>query len=348
MIDEVTRTFPAGAVRVRSETAELAARVASTELVGLVGVPARALSELAAQAYPLQFTVDADGYVPHPVRATIPAHPAQGAVPAFPERFDPLSLNPIELHRLPTAIRAFAFDSSHAALANIAVTMPSLRRSLTSPDVPARIAAIQPPLHAARDTAASTVQACAINPVAGSGRALSAPIPAGALSLHLDDVAGIAPGLVLQIDAANPERSEYATVASVAAGASGGEVKVSHPLHWLHARGATVRRVTVQLQQQPTSLADRAIRGDGCIFVNNLGPLQAAVAVSISGGGDPVAEIHRVRLFATSTDANGAFTLPPISRVGRVTLRFATANGPEDAQVIPDYHAPETHLDIVV
>jgi hypothetical protein len=116
----------------------------------------------------------------------------------------------------------------------------------------------------------------------------------------------------------------------------------------VHRHGAAAHKVEFQQVGLPTPLASDAIAGDTCIFPGAAGSLGAAPLAAIQGGGLPT-EYHAVNYFTATSNAEGSFRLPPISRVAQCQFRVHDGAHPDlvNVRFSPDYTRPESRLDFV-
>jgi len=282
----------------------------------------------------------------------------------FPSAFVPVDLGPLDLHRLPTVISGRVVDSTGPAPTNVVnatISMTSLWRVLppaflaVAPD-PVRIVSLAPALYFRRTAAASTMATLTLQPVLGQDKRLLFDTPRGSDQVRLSDSVGLNPGDRLAIDFAEAERTEYMTVQGLAGTVPPDQprsITLSYPLTFPHRPQAPVRKVTPQGVGVNTPFLDDAIAGDSCVFLQTLANLPPALpvpppqAVVISGGPVPD-EFHMVSQFATTSDLNGFFRLPPMSRVAQIILHAdGGALGGLDTTVAPDYAGPAFRTDFV-
>jgi hypothetical protein len=107
-----------------------------------------------------------------------------------------------------------------------------------------------------------------------------------------------------------------------------------------------VVRVNPQPAGNANNLTRDAIVGDQTIFLDALTDITEST-VEITGAG--VAEYHRVHLYSVLSDAEGFFSLPPISRVAMMQLHASHA-GPSldvDINFSPDYEQFGNRIDLI-
>ena len=112
-----------------------------------------------------------------------------------------------------------------------------------------------------------------------------------------------------------------------------------------HRAGALVQRTTPQPLGGNRAFAIDAIPGDSTVFLASLGGLAAGVVVRVADGLAP-SEYHDLRLFSTTSDTDGYYRLPPISRVAQLQLRADSGTlTPVTTEFRPDYRLRENRLD---
>lgn len=166
---------------------------------------------------------------------------------------------------------------------------------------------------------------------------------AGDTVLRLSDRQGLVVNRVLAIEPGDPEREEYILIAAIDTGAAAdlpAEVTLAHPLARAHDAGATVQRTTFAAPGPANAITRAARRGDLSLFANGLnGIAPANLVIEVTGGGAP-AEYHGIAPWRTTSDAEGAFRLPPIHRVAHLRLRASGGGQPVPAEIIVSLTSP--------
>ena len=90
--------------------------------------------------------------------------------------------------------------------------------------------------------------------------------------------------------------------------------------------------------------ATDAIAGDTTIFVNSLAGLITANQVEVSGGA-PVNEYHNLQRYHATSNADGYYRLPLLSRVAQVRLEASDGVHTVTLDYRPDYTNRENRLD---
>ncbi|HEX2093624.1 MAG TPA: hypothetical protein VHG28_14555 [Longimicrobiaceae bacterium] len=348
-VDELTGEAPRVPVRISTPVAGLSPRAAAGGLVALSGIPSEVFPKLNVQGYTVPFSVSADGYLPVPGTAAVPLD-AQ-----FPDRFVPVRLPDVALHREPVWISGQVTEGTNGgsvpvAGATVEVTeiwpvLPPADGSVP-PEAPSLVS-LHPPLYTARPAAAGRLRRRNVTEVAGQDKSTLADADPGATGLDVSDRVGLAVGSHLLIDT-DPAIQELATVTALdpADGSSlPAQLVFAHPLAFRHRRGSRVRRVTLQPPGAQKPFARPALAGDTCVYLNNLTGLAAAQVVEVSGGG-PAAEFHRLGRFTVLTDAQGRYRFPPLARAAQLTVRATGGGDTREVTFVPDYTRRENRLDI--
>ena len=185
--------------------------------------------------------------------------------------------------------------------------------------------------------------------------------PKGGNSMRLANPGSLLPNDLLSVDASEPDLTEHMGVATVTSGATAGQplkITLRHPLAYQHRRDALVRRVVLQpsginnLLDQDLNVSDpNANAQDVCVLLNSSNDLdqpagQAFVAEITSG---PTVEYHRFKTFSVTSDAQGFFRLPQLSRVAQleITADRGAGNPLISSVFSPDYTNPANRVDFV-
>jgi hypothetical protein len=140
----------------------------------------------------------------------------------------------------------------------------------------------------------------------------------GTLFTQFDSVAGMNPGDVVVFAASEPERTEFATVASIA----GTTVTWTRPLGRTHRKSVIANRVSQGALGPVKTVKFGAMAGDPTILMPNVTGLTAGNQVRIEAPGEPPS-YHTISLLTAQTDAVGVFAIGPLGRAGAFTIRFA-------------------------
>lgn len=351
LIDEITGGPPLGPVTVRVDRGPegLRGHVSAGGRVGAVGVPQR-LFPLPATLFDFELTVEAEGFLPlhRTVQLTTDA--------AFPDVFVPVDLNLPDLHRAPLPIRGRVTKRTlggtvpvAGATVRIDRVWPARPSSAMPGEIPDCIS-VQPSLFMDL-TVAGQVRAVTFNPAVGTFTLLE-PSGAGQQELRLSNRVGLGPGSILSVDTTRDDRLEFNSIVALSnASVSDQEpatATLERPLAFSHPRETQVDLLTVAGTGTANALRRPALTGDSCLFLNGLAGLSAASRVEIDDGTGTV-DYHVMRSYEATTDPDGDFALPSISRLARIVL-FADDGGGLTASV-PfdlDYRAQENLVHMTV
>jgi hypothetical protein len=354
-LDELSGEPPRVPVRITSPVAGLTSRNGPGGLVGLLGCPIGHFPALDAQDYTIPFTLQAEGYLPLDVEATL------SQLPDFPDDFVPARLGDLPLHREPVLIGGSVLrrvNGRPVPVAGATVEITEIWPTLPPPDgsVPPQspaLVALRPPLHSSRTVGAGPaggrLRRREMVPVPGEDKNLLDEAPAGALRLRCSDRVGLATGAILLVDG-DPSIEELVEIDSLNATAPAelpAEVRLTHPLAYRHRAGTRVRRVSPQAPSTFRQFTRDAIAGDGCVFLSSLAGLLGSAVVEVSGGGAP-AEFRWMNRFVATSDAEGRYAFPPLSRVAQITVEASAGGDTTDPhEFVPDYTRRENRLDVV-
>jgi hypothetical protein len=112
-----------------------------------------------------------------------------------------------------------------------------------------------------------------------------------------------------------------------------------------------VKQVVPQPLGASRQLTVDAMVGDTCVFLDALTGLAAAQEVQITGPPGPD-EYHKLRNFSVTSDADGYYRLPPLSRVAQLEMHAAKTLGVQTFTTTitfrPDYRQRENRLDLTL
>ncbi len=280
----------------------------------------------------------------------------------------------VELHRAPIAVSGRILKRTGAViapLANATVRISKLWRQAPpagatvppEPPVPGGpvpvnpwpppIAVIRPPCYADVSTAASVE--FEDRPIDGamSAKTLLDDVPAGAIQIRCSDAVNLNVNDVLAIDADDDGRREiFDVVALELAGtpADWATVTISQPLALSHAAGRMVRRLGAAAAGAPVALNYAALAGDGALLFDTTG-ITGSHQVRVVDPGPPIIHsYHRLDILATTSDADGFYRLPPLSRAGKVEVAAKDSGSAahNEIELVPDYTVTFNPLDVLV
>jgi len=354
VLDELTGVPPRGDLSIQSEYPGLMPRVATDGLLGLVGIPLHAFPNLDMQSYKVELTIRAQGYIPHHEEVDI------AIAATFPDGFAPTNLN-LQLRREPIIIRGrtvVASGNTTTPLAGMNVKVTGIWRTIppgnivVAPDAPLLLS-LRPPLYRTRPLAAGVLRGREMVPVLGKDKHLLEDVLAGDTLLRLSDSLSLSAGDIIAVDAADAERREFLTAQVIEGFGAPAEqavrVTLAHPLAYTHRGGALVRRVIPQAAGLNNQFSSEPISGDTCVFLNSMNDLSLANVVEIVGGVGLADEYHAISRFETTSDADGYYRLPALSRVAQLEIQVDDGGlHPTILRtLIPNYDERENRLDFI-
>ena len=343
---------PAGAAFQRPAARQnVYSRVASGGLVGLAGVPTTVFPRLGLQPYEVGLTIRAEGYVPARVIGAVDQQVN------FPAAFAMESIGDVALHRTPVVLRGRVVRrtaSGTVAVPGATVRVTGIWRTLPTasvvvPAAPPNLVSVAPVLYAHRTSATGTLRSVTITPTVGDDKQLLAPAHAGSTAVRVSNRQNLSVGDVVAIDEVDAERREHLVIAAIDGATSPAQaatLTLAYPLAVSHARGCTVRTATVSAPGPARALAIDAIAGDTTLLCASVAGLSAPTFVEIDAGGGSEKEYHWLRPYIVTSDANGDYQLPPMSRVAQITVEAHHPPDPAVSRTVaPLYPAREQYLD---
>lgn len=355
-IDEITQLGPDLQYTIRTEATGLTPRVSRDGFMGLVGIPARLYPMLATQPVTIAWTLATPGYLPRELSVTL------GPLPGFPDQFTPAQpvdagvAGAVMLHRDPIVLRGrvvqlvvhqldpVPLPGVQVAIAGVWWTFPPAHVDPTTVMQPPNLVALQPGLYASRATGTDSLIDCAMTHVAGQDKTLVASVARGAKTVLISDQIGVPAGTVLAFDPGVPDRTEYIAVTSITGAATPNQpatATLAHRLQVDHDPGAAVWVVTPAPAGTSYAFARDGVRSDAVAFLAGVTGVTAGV-VQI-GGGTAAVEYQTASLYTATTDSDGYYRLPPLSRVASLKLQTPALS----LVTSPDYGRYENLVDVV-
>jgi hypothetical protein len=340
VIDELTGQAPASTITVEAEGTGFTPRVASGGLVGLTGIP--------SQVFPpdvVRLTIRAAGYLPRT---------------RLVQLMQMTEL--IALHREPTVItgrtvRANGNTTTPLAGATVRVTGIWRTPPPANMDVPAdppNLVSLRPPLYADRAVVTGHLQPRDLTPTVGDDKFLLEDILAGANPIRLSNRQNLAPGDMLLIDADQPDLTEFLAISTITGASTADQparITLDYPVAWAHRRNAVVKKVSPLPPGAVQQFAVEALAGDTCVFLDDVAGLTAAHEVQITDGTNPD-ESHSLQTFSATSDTDGYYRLPPLSRVAQLRIHVEKTVGVQtftsQTEFRPDYNLRENRLDLTL
>jgi hypothetical protein len=350
--DELTGGSPDSPLSLEVKERGLVPRVASGGLAGLVGIPQDVFPSLNTQAYFLHLTMRTDGYVARDVVVQVPQDPT------FPATFTAPQLN-LALHREPVIIagRTIRFVSNVATpLGGTTLNVTGIWRMappanvIVAPDPP-NLVSLQPPLYADRAALTQFLWHRDLPLAAGPGKTLVDDLWPGTNPIRLSDRQALSAGDILLINTNQPDLAEFIAVQTVPVTSAADQptfITLDYPVLHAHRRGAEVKPVVPQPLGAQRQFTVDALVGDTCVFLDALTGLAAGQEVRITGPPGPD-EYHKLRNFSVTSDADGYYRLPPLSRVAQLEIHAEKTVGVQTFRRTitfqPDYRQRENRLD---
>jgi hypothetical protein len=349
-VDEITENGPNVDFTIRTQALGLTPRVARDGFMGLVGNPARLYPDLDLNFVDLAWTVEAPGYLSRERTIRL------GPVFNFPNDFVPADDGVLAVHRTPFALRgravqliAGALNPTPMPLLPVAVTglwwtFPPADADVIAARKPADLVSLHPGLHGDRQLGFDTVTRRDLAHVLGQDKTLVLPAARGTSSARISDRVGVVVGTILAFEPTRPDRVEYVAVTAVAGASSDDQpatVTLAHRLLLDHEEGTAVHVVAPQAPLASHPLVREGVRADRVAFLDGMAGVTAGV-IEIGGGLAPV-EYQTASLYSTTTDGDGYYRLPPLSRVASVQLQTPALK----LVMSPDYGRYENLVDLV-
>jgi hypothetical protein len=352
-IDEITQEAPEVEFTVTTSVAGLMPRVSSGGRMGLAGNPGRLFPGLDTATVQLPYSVTAPGFLPRNLQTPL------GPIAGFPDAFTPADQGVVPMHREPIVIRGRVVRRSGlnptplaAATVRLAGVWSTFPPYNVIPDTviePPNVVSLHPGLYTVRVATTDGLRRRNLTFALGEEKTLVRPAVPGERDVRLSDRTNLNPGDLLGFETSRPDRVEYVTVAAVHAGAVNNEpatVTLTYPLALAHEEGTQTVRATPQLPAATNALTRDGVPGERVAFLTALAGLATDVVVEIGGGAS--VEYQTARLYQTTSDPDGFYRLPPLSRVASIKLHADFgALPPQEPVMSPDYHRYENFLDVI-
>ena len=279
-------------------------------------------------------------------------------VPMVPNNFAPVSVGNLAIHREPTVItgrvvRSVSSATKPLAGAIIRVTgiwrTPPPANMTVAPDPP-NLVSLRPPLYSDRDVATGCLSPRNLPAILGDDKFLLDDVLIGTNPIRLSNRQNLAPGNILLIDANKPDIAEYIAISTIVGASTATQpatITLDHPLAYPHRRNTLVQKVNPQPLGAQKQVAREALNGDTCVFLNDITSLVTGSQVRINGGSN-LDEYHHLSLFSVTSDADGYYRLPPLSRVAQLQIRAEKALlAPVEMEFRPNYDLSENRFDFI-
>lgn len=190
-------------------------------------------------------------------------------------------------------------------------------------------------------------------PVVGQDKHLLRDVPKNSNTLQLLDRIDLSPGDILMIDTDHPELLEYQVVEDVSGYSTPDQpatITLTYPVAFSHRRGAMVKKAIPQAPGPDNPFSQDAIAGDSYVFLTSMHDLDSPSVIAVSGGGDPV-EFHNMQRFSATSDSDGYFRLPPLSRVAQLEIHAVDSSAPpagtQSEIFSPNYTHRKNRIDFI-
>lgn len=329
-VDECSGAAPGSVPRLVPDRSSLTPLAASDGAIALAGIP-RAIWAAGTASLPGAATLLVEGYLPRDLAFALPAQPG------FPDGVQRLAFGEVLLHRLPVVLRGRVMAGSGVPRAGASVTLSGAWHRVAdytddgSPATIGALAGIGPGAARERSGPGARARVRDLAPQPQTATLLAGALP-GDEQLVLSDGIPLAPGsategLLLPGGGTAPEFVQVDTVASPLA-PDQVVASLRHPLARPLPPGAVLRRAVLTGAGAWANLQHDVLAGDRTLcLATGAGLVTVGDWLEIDGGGAP-AEIRALSRLSTTTDARGAFALPPLHRAALVRLAASHAAEP--------------------
>jgi hypothetical protein len=353
-LDELTGREITADISVATRIEGLNPRVALGGIAGLVGSPGRLFPDLVGSPVEIDMTVTASRYIERRFQETL------GPIAGFPDAFQSIDLGDVPMHRLPTVVRGRVVQSGtmpRTPLTGVTARLDGVWHTFPAADVDpltvieaSNIASATPGLYARRTAGTDILRQRTMVLAAGEEKQLTRSQGRGSADIHLSDRVNLNIGDVLAINPAHPNLVEYIPVIAIDTASASNRpatVTLAFGLANDQKETTTVVRATPQAPGGDNALARDGTIGDQTIFLTGLIGLSGASVIEITGSGPD--EYQSAALYETTSDADGYFRMPPISRVAVMRIHAERADLPQpvDFNYSPEYDLSENRADIV-
>lgn len=352
LVDEHTGQAPQVEVVAATSFSKLTPKSTVDGIAGLTGVPVRALQGLQGAPYDVPFTVRAQRYVPF--AQTVHFIPQ----PMFPDVFSPWDFGVVRLHREPVILRGRVARQTAGGTIPVAGATVSISNywleiplpAAATPPTPPNLLSLKPAVFLDRSTATAQMRRRDFTATADVSE-LIGDAPAGSLTLRLSNRVGLAPGEIVRIDSADPDKTEYLVVQSVSGSSSPdqpADVTMRYPGRVDHRPGASIEHVQAAPAGPNNALISDAVPGDTVLLTGGLTGIAGASTIEIDDG-VVAPEYHTIAEFSVITDADGFYRLPALNRVGQLELNVNDGVNPAvERVVVPNYELVQNTVDIAL
>jgi len=174
--------------------------------------------------------------------------------------------------------------------------------------------------------------------------------PPGTTQLRFSDASALAFGDVVAIDADDDGRREIVEVTNIALTGSAADwarITINNPLQLLHRSNAIVRRLQSVAPSLTRTLNYDAALGDGALLFDTTAVTGSHQVRLVDGTRHA---FHRVSIYSATSDAQGYYRLPPVTRAGRIELAAKDSGSAAhvEVEIVPDYSLDPSRQDLTV
>jgi hypothetical protein len=175
-------------------------------------------------------------------------------------------------------------------------------------------------------------------------------VPPRTTVLRISDANGLTLNDVIAIDADDDGRREIVEVTKIAlAGATTdwARITINNPLQLLHRKNAIVRRLQAVAPSLTRVLNYDAASSDGVLLFDTTAVTGSHQVRLVDGTRHA---FHRVSIYNATSDAQGYYRVPPITRAGKIEIaaKDSGSSAHVEVEIVPDYSLDQFHRDLTV
>jgi hypothetical protein len=168
--------------------------------------------------------------------------------------------------------------------------------------------------------------------------------------LRFSNAAGLNLADVIAIDADDSGRREIVEVVNIVLSGTATDwawVTINNPLQLLHRNNTIVRRLQTVAPSLSRPLNYDAAAGDNVLLFDTTTVAGSHQVRLVDGARHAY---HRVAIYSTTSDADGYYRMPPITRAGKIELaaKDSGSSAHVELELVPDYSFDQSHQDLTV